>query len=229
MQAACSASRYKDFLHLRLSGGVEICISKSLRPLHSQVFQSLRQLHCWCTFVTLLHLANGAPVWTKLMQWGRLLPVHGNTGSHLLSCLSSKRSSFTSQSRRTSSAVVFAAMEGQSKKDGYLHRVKKTCHQHGPDLPQVPASPPFLGQTLRDTSDMCWLPKQTSTWKEHTSLKTKSWSPKKLPMKQIFWIYQTLWIQVVSNGEGDWVIPAQISKASMSGQNHCLQWPNPAL
>lgn len=116
MQAACSASRYKDFLHLRLSGGVEICISKSLRPLHSQVFHSLRQLHCWCTFVMLLHLANGAPVWTKLMQWGRLLPVRGNTGSHLLSCLSSKRSSFTSQSRRSSCVCCY----GRSEQKGWL-------------------------------------------------------------------------------------------------------------
>lgn len=44
-----------------------------------------------------------------------------------------------------------AVREGQSKKDGYLHRVKTTCCLRGPDLPHLttPFSPPLLRQTLR--------------------------------------------------------------------------------
>lgn len=114
-----------------------MCISECLRPLHSEILQSWRQLRCQCTLLPLLHVANGALMWTKHMQWGRLLPMSGNTGLHGLSCLFSKHGSFASQPRSTISGVVFAVREGHSENDGYLHRVEKTCCLHGPDLPHL--------------------------------------------------------------------------------------------
>lgn len=109
-------------------------------------------------------------------------------------------------------------------------RVKRmaTCCLHGPDLPHLstPSSPPLLGQTLRYFSYVLAARANFSMERAPTTETEAMGAQKNLSMMwQISWLFWTLWIQLVLNGEGAWLILAQ----SQPHQNQCLQRLNPAL
>lgn len=104
----------------------------------------------------LLHLTNGTLVWTKLIQWGRLLPVCGNTGSHLLSCLSSRHSWFTSQSRRTSSALRLCLLlgKGRAKRMATCTEWRRPATSMGQICPRYQPALPCWGR-LSEIPQLC--------------------------------------------------------------------------
>lgn len=135
--------------------------------------------------------------------------MSSNTGLQCLGCLFSKHGSFTSQPRRTSSGVVFAVREGQSEKDGYL--LPAWARSASPIQPSLAGADSQILQLCAGCQSKLLHGKSTHHW---------NWShghPEKLSMMwQISWLFWTLWIQLVLNGEGAWLILAQSSKPTTS-------------